>query len=59
MDSETERETADETQHISAYLSSVNAEPFHNEDGISEEKIDVAIDKVNRRLPDFDRYRSG
>ena len=59
MDTEVERDTADGTQHIPAYLSSVNAELFNGEDGDLEEQIDVAVDTVNRRLSDFEGQGSG
>ena len=59
MDTEMERDTADGTQLIPAYLSSVNAELFNDEDGDLEDQIDVAVDTVNRRLSDFEGQRSG
>ena len=46
-------------QHIPAYLSSVNAELFKDEDDDQEEQIDVAVDTVNRRFSDFEGQGSG
>ena len=59
MDTEMERDTADGTQHIPAYLSSVNAELFNDVDGDLEDQIDMAVDTVNRRLSDFEGQGSG
>ena len=59
MDTEMERDTADGTQHIPAYLSSVNVELFNDVDGDLEDQIDMAVDTVNRRLSDFEGQGSG
>ena len=58
-DTEVARETADGTQFIPAFLSSVNVELFNDEDEDLEEQVDVAIDMVNRRLTDFEGQGSG
>ena len=59
VDTEVSRETADGTQYIPAFLSSVNVEVFNDEDEDLEEQVDVAIDMVNRRLTDFEGQGSG
>ena len=59
VDTEVSRETADGTQFIPAFLSSVNVELFNDEDEDLEEQVDVAIDMVNRRLTDFEGQGSG
>ena len=59
VDTEMERDTADGTQHIPAYLSSTNSELFNDVDGDLEDQIDLAVDTVNRRLSDFEGQGSG
>ena len=59
VDTEVSRETADGTQYIPAFLSSVNVEVFNDEDEDLEEQVDLAIDMVNRRLSDFEGQGSG
>ena len=59
VDTKVSRETADGTQFIPAFLSSVNVELFNDEDDDLEEQVDVAIDMVNRRLTDFQGQGSG
>ena len=59
VDTEVSRETADGTQFIPAFLSSVNVELFNDENDDLEEQVDVAIDMVNRRLTDFEGQGSG
>ena len=54
VDTEVSRETADGTQYIPAFLSSVNKELFNDEDEDLEERVDVAIDVVNRRFSEFE-----
>ena len=59
VDTEVARKTADGTQYIPAFLSSVNVELFNDEDDDSEEQVDVAIDMVNRRFSEFEARGSG
>ena len=59
VDTEVSRETADGTQFIPAFLSSVNVVLFNDEDEDLKEQVDVAIDMVNRRLTDFGGQGNG
>ena len=58
VDTEVARETADGTQFIPAFLSSVNVELFNGEDDNLWEQVDVAIDMVNQRISDSEERGS-